>query len=181
MNFREIQLQGFRNEAEREFLTALFAHAFEWKALGVTDEECMICYSDSILMVAFDICDWNGNVVLRSLKVDFDGTRVLTGETESQTVDIKFDTDSPNIEEINQVGASPMDLAEAAAKWLYHEISRPIVFREWITWFSHHKEYEILDHNQSPDLSESKINKRRSSGMPTRAAIVHPKNSRRTL
>lgn len=179
--YSEIQIQGFRNESEREFLTALFAHSFEWAQLGVTDQYCMINYQDSILMIAFDICDWNGNVVLRSLRVDFDCTSVLMGETGSNLFDIKFDAAFPGIVEFHKAGASPADAAEAAAKWLYCEMSRPIVLKEWITRSFHHKQYELSDNNQPLSWSDSQNKKRSSLGSPTRAAIIHPKNSRKTF
>lgn len=182
MYFSEIEKKGFRNEAEREFLNALFAHSSAWAKLGVTNDCCMInLYFDSILMVAFDICDWNGNNVVRSLKVDYDGTRVLMGETGTNLFDSKFDVHDSKVKVLNDSDSSPTDLADETAQWLYFEMSRPIVFKEWITVFYHHTQYELADTSQPLGWSDSQNKKRRWLGSPTKAAIVHPLTKRKTL
>ena len=182
MYLSEIEERGFRNETEREFLTALFAHSSEWAKLGVTNDCCMInLYFDSILMVAFDICDWNGKNVLRSLKVDFNGTSVLMGEAGTNLFDSKFDIHDPKIKVLNTPNSSPKDLADETAHWLFFEMSRPIILKEWITWFHHHKEYQMADNDKPLNWSASGNKKCWWFRSPTRAAIVHPITKRKTL
>jgi len=132
-------------------------------------------------MVAFDIYDWNGNIVVRSLKVDFDGTSVLMGETGSNLFDSKFDANDVEVKVLNNPDSSPADLAERTAEWLYFEMSRPIVLKEWITWFHHHKEYQLADNDKPLEWSESRCKKCWWLSSPTRAAIVHPITKRKTL
>jgi hypothetical protein len=175
--FSELEKEGFRNESEREFLTALFRHAPEWASLGVTSECCMISYWDQVLMIAFDICDWSENIVLRSLKIDYTGARVLAGETGSNLFDIKFEPDSPGVTEYGY-GASPEQLAYHAAKWLYEEMSRPIVLREWKRGSDHHRWYQLADTGQQISWSDSQNEKLRNLGAPTKEKIVHPINQK---
>ena len=132
-------------------------------------------------MVAFDICDWNENAVVRSLKVDFDGSSVLMGETGSNLFDSKFDADEAGVTILNNPDSSPSELAEETAKWLYFEMSRPIVLKEWITWFHHHKAYQMADNNKPLEGSAPRCKECWWFRSPTRAAIVHPITERKTL
>lgn len=172
--FSEVKEQGFRNEAECEFLTALFDHAQEWFQLGLTNEHCMINYSDSTLMIAFDVCDWKQSQVLRSLKLDFTGTSVLMGETGTNLFDFKFDLNDSKIKVYGKEDGLPSTLANLAAKWLFQELSRQIVRREWITNSYHHTQYEMADTGQVLSWSDSQNKKRFWLGSPTTITIVHP-------
>jgi len=181
LSFSEVKEQGFRNNAEEQFLTVLFEHSTAWAELGVTDDCCYISYWDSTLMIAFDVCDWNGNQVVRSVKVDFNGTSVLMGETGTNLFDFKFDPNSPNVKVLPKVDMTYIDLANEAAKWVFEELSRPIVLKEWVTCSYHHKQYELYDINRPLSWSDSQNKQRSPLGKPTRAAIVHPKNKRKML
>jgi hypothetical protein len=119
---------GFRNEQEREFLTALYSCFSEWGQFGLTDDDSFVSfYDDSILMVAFDICDRKQSTVLRSLRIDFTGTSVLVcdlGNGSSNLFDSRlFDTDL-DVKEYRVIGDSPSDLAALAAQWVTQEFTR---------------------------------------------------------
>ena len=119
---------SFRNEKEREFLTALYSYVSEWTQFGLTDDDSYVSlYDDSILMVAFDICDRKQSKILRSLRVDFTGTSVLIcdlGARSSNLFDSQLNVNDSDVKEYRVIGDSPSDLADLAAQWLTQEFSR---------------------------------------------------------
>ena len=126
LDWSEIKEHGFRNETEREFLTAFFAHVQEWVTFGVTEEDCMINYMDSRLMIALDILDSTRTAIERVIKVDFTGDSILMCNMDGSVQCFFFKSDSKDagVTEYRKIGASPADLADKAAEWVFIEFSK---------------------------------------------------------
>jgi hypothetical protein len=129
----------------------------------------------------FDICDWKESQVLRSVKIDFTGTSVLMGETGSNLFDNQFDEKDTRITVYKEVDGNVSALADLAAEWLYRELSREIIRREWITDSYHHTQYEMADTKQPLSWSDSQNKRRFWLGKPTMITIVHPLNKHTPL
>lgn len=137
LDWSEIKEHGFRNESEREFLTAFFARLPELSEVGVTEEDCMINYLDSRLMIGFHILNSDRSRIERCLKVDFTGESILMCEFNSSTLifGFKLDPNSAGVIEYRKNGASPADLANKAAEWVFNEFSKKSIFDSITEWF----------------------------------------------
>jgi len=112
-----------RNERERAFIEALHARAVSggWCAdwWPRTDR----------LMLSVSPIDPDHNLVLRTLRIDFDGSAVQFGPDE--THQFATDLDSARAGVYERSGQPVTELADAAADWLERELRRPIVRQEW--------------------------------------------------
>lgn len=80
----EIEYTDYRNSEEREFLMTLYDRVSSLDEYRLMEyDDFFMFYHDSILTVAFDICDENANLVLRSLRIDFTETSLLMGNDET--------------------------------------------------------------------------------------------------
>ena len=110
---------------EREFVEAIHARA-----------ETGGWYADSWphddrIVLSLSPCDRDPayNFVLRTLRVDFDGTAVWFGPDETHQFATDLDPARPGV---NVLYERPVgELAAAAADWLEREMRRPIVRQEW--------------------------------------------------
>jgi hypothetical protein len=164
----------FRNEEEKEFLTALVAHADEWFEFGLTDQDCYLIYDAPTVTVAFDICDFEKSVVLRCLRIDFTGSSLLLGYDDSMQYVCPLSADNPDVKSYLRAEYTPKDFAEIAAKWLVVELSRKIERREWRNGSILHQQYVVEDTNQPLNWSDSENKKRYGLGTPTATKIVFP-------
>jgi hypothetical protein len=170
----EIDVDDCPTEAEREFLTALCAHSSEWLRFGLSPDAGLIQFEDSVLTVALDVSDHKQGVVLRTLRIDFDGSGVVLGYDETGALVTKLDVQNPDVKEYREFGVTPTDCANAAAEWLEVELARRIERREWNTPLFKHQEYVVVDMNQCIAWSDSQNKRRSGLGVPHRVTIVHP-------
>jgi hypothetical protein len=77
-----------------------------------------------------DIIDVARNCILRMLRIDFDGSRVVVGPDETYQLVTNLNLDHPGVMAIG--GRSIRELADIAADWLETEMRRPILRQEWI-------------------------------------------------
>jgi hypothetical protein len=68
-------------------------------------------------------------VVLRSLRIDFDGQMVCFGPDETHQLATDLNPAHPGVFALS--GQSIAELADAAANWLQRELRRPIMRQEW--------------------------------------------------
>jgi hypothetical protein len=117
--------EGYRNESEREFLTALQIESTKWTRFGLKDEDYYVSFNnDSTLMVAFDII--KHSKVARSLRVDFTGTSILMCDLGggSNLFNSPLGATDHDVKVYREANYSPTDFARFAAKWLTDEFSK---------------------------------------------------------
>ena len=126
LDWSEIKAHGFRNVAEQEFLTAFFARVPELFRFSVSEEDCMINYLDSRLMIGLDVLDSAGSRIKRCLKVEFTGDGILLGDFDGSILVFmsKANADDSNVTEYRKDGASAADYADQAAEWIINEFSK---------------------------------------------------------
>jgi len=112
-------------DREREFIEALHARAAAggWYAGAWPRGDRVILY------VCLSDRDPAYNCVLRTLRVDFDGTAVWFGPDETHQFVTDLDPARPSVSVLSD--RSVDQLAAAAADWLEGEMRRPIVRHEW--------------------------------------------------
>lgn len=154
-----------RMAEEAEFVWALHrpAESGDWYADAWPREHCLtltVCPSDQ---------ETNG--ILRTLRIDFFGDRVLVGEDETQQLATELDVGRSGV--YSMVGASPDALAEYAADWLELELSRPIDRQEWETPAFRHWRWVLADTGDVIVVSDSRNQPRTELGPPDRTVRVH--------
>lgn len=113
-------LDECRSENERQFIIEL-EKLSNWYLDFMPHEMRTVLYASPV--------DRDYNLVLRTLRVDYDGSTLWLGPDETH----QFSTDLA----VGQRGVSthsdqsPIELAAIAAKWLNHELRRPIERQEW--------------------------------------------------
>ncbi|QJW93795.1 hypothetical protein [Frigoriglobus tundricola] len=114
------------SEAERGFIEAL--HARAETGAWVAD---VWRVRDGRITLSVCPCDNDPayNCVLRTLRVDFDGTTVWFGPDETHQFATELDPAHPGVSVLSR--QSVPGLAAAAADWLEREMRRPIVRHEW--------------------------------------------------
>lgn len=119
-------LDECNSEAERAFVEALHARA---EAGGWFADSWRV-WGDRLTL---SVCPCDNepeyNCVLRTLRVDFDGTVVRFGPDETHQFVTDLDPARPGVSVLS--GLPVAELAAAAADWLEREMSRPIVRQEW--------------------------------------------------
>lgn len=118
-------LAGCNTDREREFVEALHARA---EAGGWYADAWP---RDDRVMMSVCPCDRDSayNCVLRTLRVDFNGTAVWFGPDETHQLATDLDPTQPGVSVLS--GRPVAELAAAAADWLEREMRRPIVRHEW--------------------------------------------------
>jgi hypothetical protein len=171
----DVVYSDFRNEEERKFLTSLYNYAPEWKKYGLDDDNFIMFYEGETVTVAFDIIDENENLVLRSLRVDFDHTNLLLGEDITMQYVCKLDVNDPKVKKYRKSEYSTVELSEIAANWIVTEAARKIELREWVTSSYRHRVWVLADTDNPISMSDSKNELgRKNLGHPTRTKIAYP-------
>lgn len=109
------------NDAERQFVLALNTLAAEsgWFAESWQDRGRVVITVDVVVP----------GLVVRMLRVDFDGTTLLCGPDETLQLATDLDPRRPDVHRWS--GESPPELAARAAAWLASQLARPVHRREW--------------------------------------------------
>lgn len=110
-----------RNDAERQFLERLSQ---------LQPPHCDVWTDTPQLVVTVTIADNDENLVLRTLRVDFDGARFIAGNDPSHQVTDELEADDPDRFESPE-GLAREELADAAMAWLRAQATRPIERQEW--------------------------------------------------
>jgi hypothetical protein len=113
--------QDGRNDAERRFLGRLTL---------LQPPYCEVWLFFPQLVVTVTVADPDENLVLRTLRVDFDGKRFAAGNDPGDQITDELDPDDPDRLE-SPDGLSPEELAERAMAWLRAQAQRPIEREEW--------------------------------------------------
>jgi hypothetical protein len=82
------------------------------------------------LVVSVTVADDDENLVLRTLRVDYDGNGFVAGNDPSHQITDELDPDDPDRLE-SPSGLDPEELAELAMAWLRAQAARPIERQEW--------------------------------------------------
>jgi hypothetical protein len=167
-NLSDIEYSDYRNEEEREFMTALNARAAEWKLFGMYEDDWIMFYDGEVLSLGVYIYSF------RDLRIDLTETSLLLGEDETHQYVTKLNSNAQGVIEYNKTDYTTAQLAEIAADWITHELSRKIELREWITDSYHHKNWVLTDANRVITISDSKGKFRRDDlGEPTKVTVVY--------
>ncbi len=101
------------------------------------------------LVVTLTVDDPEENVIVRTLRVDYDGSSLRGGEDPSSQIDPELDSSDPDYFELTGY-ASPEALASQAFDWFSRQGRRPIDRREWFgpdhTWL----EWVMLEPVEKP-------------------------------
>lgn len=132
----DIDDSKLRNQAERDFLAALVAHAPERISFGLDSLDGMfnhdnVPFAECPLTVAWSVNDQKRNLNLRTLRVDFYGAKLVLGEDETGSLNDGFRDRITETVDYSNPGGTPQHFAEVAAKWLNSELARVIERREW--------------------------------------------------
>jgi len=163
----------FRNDEDREFLTALCSYSDNWKKYGFHDEDFLYFYHGEVLSVAFDICAHKQ--VLRAMRIDLTETNLLLGEDETAQYISTLNPNNPEVKVYLKADYSITELAELSAKWIDFELSRKIELHEWINFRFHHRQWIMADNHKIIMWSDSKNILRKLLGKPTNISITYPK------
>lgn len=109
-----------RNEAERRFLRVL---------VGVAPGFDVWTYYPQLVTTVV-VCDPDTPVVLRTLRVDFDGTSIRCGHDPSGQIDPAMASNDPDGYECRDA-LTPEQFAEVAGEWFWRQFRRPIDRYEW--------------------------------------------------
>jgi hypothetical protein len=165
VNAPRFDLDECNNEREREFVELLHAHAEAggWFADSWPREDRLV--------LSVCLSDPEHRCVLRTLRVDFDGTAVSCGPDETHQFATDLDPTRSTVTVID--GRSTAELALAAATWLQRQISRPIVRHEWDRPDFRRKVWLFADTGEELVISDSSnIGRRQQLGPPDRVIQV---------
>jgi len=159
-----------RDQRELEFLNRLQlrAESANWRGTAWGHE--------TLLVIGVDVSDNECNCVVRSLRVDFNGERVLCGDDETSQYVTDLSPDGPGVATYER--QSPATLADLAADWLERELARKIVRQEWNKWRFKRRVWLFADTGQKIMFSDS-ANKRDRLfvGEPDRSVVIEGKIS----
>ncbi|MGV3755621.1 MAG: hypothetical protein ACO1QS_09595 [Verrucomicrobiota bacterium] len=168
VNAPELGLDVCRNEREREFLELLNIRAGK----GSWASDVSWLEDDKIVLAVspFDL-DPKHNCVLRTLRIDFYGQRVICGDDETH----QFSTDlDPARPDVVVAEGTPVELAELAADWLEREMKCVIVRHEWVRPQFTHRLWVLADTGEGLVVSDSENKDRSKLGPPDRITKVWP-------
>lgn len=164
---------------EIEFLHALYVHAQQWQHLGISFDDMLMQRDDSLLTVAFDVSSKEYRKVLRMLRIDFYGTRILLGDDETYQLVTDLNPQNLNVISFEDINGTPQAFADFAAQWLLREASRAIELHEWGNSRSYHRRWILADTGQCVSMSDFHCKMRGELGPPDRVTIVHPPQNKR--
>jgi hypothetical protein len=110
-----------RNDAERRFLRRL---------TRLQPPFCDVWTFMPQLVVTVTVADEDENLVIRTLRVDFNGESFVAGNDPSHQITGELEADDPDRLE-SPSGLNPEELAEAAMVWLRTQAGRAIERHEW--------------------------------------------------
>ena len=129
----EIWFWGDANtEAEERFLTVLRARAEAWNALDIGRDHTQAWPDNDPFCIHVDLSDPSHNLIYGTLRIDFDGARLVGGWSDSQLVH-PIDPAEPDSFETSAF-ASAEEAAVMAGRWLEAQLCRPIERRESLLW-----------------------------------------------
>lgn len=108
---------------QREFLDALELRAARWTELGASADETMYEVRDGVLILGLDICDHVANRVLHTLRIDFEGHRVLCGPDPTYQFTDPLTPEDPEVSVLSG-DHTPREFASFAADWMESELRR---------------------------------------------------------
>ena len=140
-----------RNEAERRFLRVL---------VGVAPGFDVWTYYPQLVTTVV-VCDPDTPVVLRTLRVDFDGTSIRCGHDPRGQIDPAMASNDPDGYECRDA-LTPEQFAEVAGEWFWRQFRRPIDRYEWrgrveLTRFPGHLILGVVPGEGGPDGSSSEV------------------------
>lgn len=158
------ELDECRDPVEREFIATLHARA-----------EVGDWYADSWLAkgkvtLTVDVVDFEENVVLQVLRVDFDGSTLLYGPDETKQLATELDPTRRDV--VVVTGKRPSEMASVAADWLEREMRRPVVRQEWYRRGFSHRIWQFADTGEELVWSDSQNLDRPDRGTPNRVVAV---------
>ena len=112
-----------RSDAERAFLRQI-----EHLCTDKSPFDAWINYWQ--LVVILSISDPEHNVILRTVRVDFDGQSLAGGNDPTHQIAPNLDPEDPDYFELRDQ-LTPAQFAERAFDWFHHEAIRPIDRQEW--------------------------------------------------
>jgi hypothetical protein len=118
-------LTACNSESERAFIEAMHhrSEAGGWYLdAWVWDDRVVLAVSPGDRTPSY-------NLILRTLRVDFDGRSVRFGPDETHQFATDLDSARPGVHVLS--GRPVAELADAASDWLEREMRRPIVRHEW--------------------------------------------------
>ncbi len=95
------------------------------------------------IVLGVDISDTAPIVVLRTLRVEFDGTRALVGDDQTMQLVTSLDPRSRDVTIFAE--RSPDACALAVAEWIEEQLRRPIHRHEWLHEGFHHIVWLLAD------------------------------------
>jgi hypothetical protein len=159
-----LEIQECRPGAEFEFVSELNSRAEKgaWSADYWPRDDRLL----------FTVCpsDREHNCVLRTLRIDFDGARVVFGPDETHQLVTDLDPGRPGVRLVS--GISPTAMADAAADWIERELARPIVRREWKGMTFTHREWILDDTGERLAWSDSENRPRPDLAEPSTVTFV---------
>lgn len=161
----QIEPEG-RTDAERRYLARLQ----ELSSLLHID----IWVDRQRLVTSVDIRDDTHNLVLRTLRVDFDGRHVWGGNDLTHQLASDLDPDDPDWFE-RRDGKTPEECAETAAAFFAREAARPIEREEWVSGATTRYRWTLADVGRRI-VTQGSI----PTVPPTRVSRVSPAISRRS-
>jgi hypothetical protein len=168
VNVPRLSLTECRNDREKQFLEFLNRRA---EAGGWYADDFYVW--DDRVVIAVCARDLSSNLLLRTLRVDFDGYRLAFGPDETHQYATDLSADRPGVTIVTD--RAPQELADIAADWLEREMIRPIVRNQWFRLSFNRTAWVLQDTGEPLVVSHlgRKINPS-SLGAPTETVKVWP-------
>jgi hypothetical protein len=178
-------LDEFRSDAERDFVRAISLHATWWGALGLSPEGARIVPAEGKLILFVDV--GAPQLVLRTLRIEFDGSSVVMGDDEAGQEGPHLDLSKRKVVTVRSsdldagvglfapyrdVGSVPARLAERAAEWVEYQTRRRVECHEWKKPSFTHRRWISTDTGEVLRWSDSSNIWRSDLGVPDEVVIV---------
>ena len=171
----EIERENCPNEATWTFISALCEHSSEWIALGISPQNGFFQADDGLITLGISISDEERRCIVRDLRIDFDGSRVVMGEDETHQYVTDLVPGERGAVEHRLHDAAPHDYAQLAAAWLATETRRIIERHEWHRLTYRHTKWMMADTGKCIVWSDTHNEKRSDLGPPTHVTVIHPR------
>lgn len=164
-----LRLGEVRTAEERAFVGCLEERATRGDWLGDS------WIWEDRLIVSVSPQDEEERVILRTIRADFFGDRVVIGD--DPTDQIVGDLDRAQ-QGVAVKSGPPEELAEFVADWFERELARPIERREWKHATFEHREWVMVDSGRRLMWSDSSNRNDRALGQPHRIVQAFPRARR---
>lgn len=169
----------FRSQDERDFANALVIHASKWTEFGISSRDGLLHFGEEFFTIAIDVSDQTKPCILRTLRVDYYGDKILLGDDETGQLVTKLDSSWRNVTTHIDVDGTPESFAKIAAAWLEKEMARIIERHEWRShnWFGKkwcHQHWIFQDTGQGMIWSDTQNQKRTDLRAPYKITVVYP-------